>query len=320
MSTGGGSGLVSEKAPPSPPRRALLGVSRADYGELREAFDEQVASCEELRAQLAVADERDRARAERLDAVLSEADVFVATLDEVVSVLADVAGSERMSSELDLIQALRALLARRASSVEVARVADLPVALHEQISGAASGAATYVRETAGTAVEPHLDLTVAWAGEQAVVVRYGEGVHADGQLGEAVERLCHAAAASLEARDLSRRKGRRLAVSLLGDQQDATRFAVLSDAQGISMQHLELRIGAETYESFTGMFGEPSWDGALFDLAAALDRAARDLGGEAFEIDCGLLCAVPSHAAGAMRDAATAIIGERDVDADVVEA
>ncbi len=297
---------VGESEPAPRPRRALLGIARAEY--------------EKLQAQLDVAQERDRAREARLDAVLEEAGVFVARLDEAVTPLADLAGSVTMRGEQDLILALRAMLARRASSVEALRVADLPIALREQTAGASSGMATRARETKGTTAEPALDVTVAWVGERAVVVHYGDGVHADGQFLETVERLSHAAAASLEARDFARRKGRRLAISLLGDERSATLFTALRDAQGVSIEQLVLRISPEAYESFTGMFGEPAWDAALFDLAVAVDRAARELGGEAFEIEGGLLCAVPAHAASAMRDAVTAIVTERDVDVDMAEA
>jgi hypothetical protein len=281
---------------PRPPRRAFFGgVKRADYERLLA---------------------RDDAREARLAEALEDAETVVEGLDAAVAALARLASADVLVDD-DAAFALRQLLPRRAAAVELLPAQRLPAAIRDRLESADSGVVTFVHERVGAAGERALDSAAALVGERAVVVRYAEGVYDDGHLRSVVERLCHALAASLAARDVAGGGRRRLPVTLLGGTREATQFAALREAQGQPTERVTVRIAGEAQEDFVGLFGEPAWHGELFDVARALDAAARRLGGEAFELDGAFACVVARGSGDEMRNAARALIAASSVKAEL---
>jgi hypothetical protein len=277
---------------PRAPRRAFFGgVKRAEYERLLA---------------------RDDAREARLAEALEDAETVVDELDAAVAELARLASAEVLAED-DAALALRQLLPRRAAAVELLAVERLPAAMRERLASADSGVVTFVHERANAAGEHALDSAAALVGERAVVVRYAEGVYDDGRLRTVVERLCHALAASVAARDVARDGRRRQPVTLLGGTREAAQLTALREAQGQPTERVTIPVAAGARNDFVGLFGEPAWHGELFDLAQALDAAARQLGGEAFELEDGFVCVVARGSGDEMRKEASGLIAVSSV-------
>jgi hypothetical protein len=292
------------------PRRArFFWVKRSEY--------------ERVRTQLAEAQARDRARDERLEVVLGDAEALTAQAGRAVTAIAALLGAEwpddlEGSRAEDLVLALRALLPRRAADVQALRAEQLSEAQRVFLAARTDGSATWQLSSANAAGEPHLDVTAAVAGERAVLVRYAEGIHDDGSLSEIVECVCRAAAASLAARDLARERGRRLPLSLLGDETAARRFAALRETQQQEpLERVTVALRAGERERGSGVYGEPAWQATLFDLAVELDLAARAVGGEAFETGSGFVCLAPAGAIPALRADIAEILKPIEAGADL---
>ncbi len=281
---------------PHLPRRALFGVKRADYEQL-------VA--------------REQARAARFDEALAEAVAVAREVDDAVLLLAQLAGAEVLDEDV-AARALRELLPRRAAAVELLRARQLPAELREPLQHADNGTVTLVRAAANGDGEQSLDRSAALVGDRAVVVRYADAIYDDSGLSAVVERLSHALAASLAARDVARNRRRRQPLTLLGGTREAEQLEALREAQGQPTERMTVCVADETREAFVGLFGEPAWHGQLFHLSQSLDEAARRLGGEAFELPGAFACVVRRGEGGAMRGAAQALLAAASLDAELV--
>jgi hypothetical protein len=279
------------------PRRTLFGVKRADYEQLLA---------------------RDAARAARFDEALAEAVVVAREVDEAVIRLVWLVSADVLDEEV-AAGALRELLPHRAAAVELLRAEHLPAELREALQDVDGGTATLVHAAASGGGEQPLDATVALAGNRAVVVRYVDAVYDDGGLSLLVERLAHALAASLEAREVAGNGRRRRPVTLLGGEREAEQFEALREAQGQPTERITISVAGETREAFVGLFGEPAWHGQLFHLAQSLDTAARMLGGEAFELPGTFACVVNRGEGDAMRGAARTLLAAASLDVELLE-
>jgi hypothetical protein len=303
---------------PHKPRRALFGVAREEYEQLQAELEAQRAARERSEAAQAQLEARDRARTDRIEAVLGDAATVASELETATGTIARLVAADGIDQQ-QLIDALHAALGGRADGVDAKRAGDLPAALHDALAQRTDGVVTLARTSTGAAAEPLLDVTAALAGEVAVVVRWRQDVYDDGSLRAIAERLCRAAAASLAGRDLAANHARRWPVSLLGAKDDAARFAALREAQEQPVEEVTVKLAPGAPKTYSGLFGEPAWDGERFHLAQALDRCARELGGEAFELEGAFACLVPRAGAETMRGRARAILGDSSVEADVLE-
>lgn len=294
-----------------------LGVPLIFHERLRArlAGEEEVSAG--LRKELEQAQAREQARQGRLEAVLAESTDFVDRLDSTTGSLARVFNGEPWEGEIELKEALSALFNRRAESIEFLEADSLSRMLREFLLGH-GGRATWMAESTNEVGEPHLKMTAALAGERAVIVNYAQGAYEDGPWREVAERVCHAVACSLQARDLARLKGRRLPVSLLGDENALRRFSGLLASRGVTTAMVSVSIDSDQFEEALGAFGEAAWNAALFELAVELDSAAREAGGEAFEVDRELVCVVAEDRREALRAQAEEIIAKADVKARLV--
>ena len=281
---------------PQLPRRALFGVKRADY--------EQLLS-------------REQARAARFDEALAEAVAVARDVDDAVLQLAQLASADALD-EGAAARALRELLPRRAAAVELLSARQLPGELRELLQHADGGTVTLVHTATNGGGEQSLDRSAALVGDRAVVVRYADAIHDDSGLSAVVERLSHALAASLAARDVARNRRRRQPLTLLGGAREAEQLEALREAQGEPTERTTVRLADEAREAFVGVFGEPAWHGQLFHLGQSLDVAARRLGGEAFELPGAFACVVARGEGDAMRGAAQALLAAASLDADLV--
>lgn len=293
------------------PRRALFGIARDEYALLRDELEQQRTARIEAEA-------RDRAREGRLDAVLADAAGVARRLPDVVEALTRSVTAEELDADT-LTSSLAALLGPRVRGVEARHVDELPGELAGAVGQRHDGVVTVGRRDTDDDPTPLLLATAARAGETAIVVYWSDGVHDDGPLRAIVEDLCRAAAASLAVRALARDGARRHPVTLLGGDVDAGRLAALREAQGQPLERVEVALAPAADKTYSGLFGEPAWDGERFHLAQALDRDARALGGEAFELAAGFACLVPPTAVEQMRERASAQLERSVVEATVRE-
>ena len=304
--------------------RERLGVSNRRFERVRESLvDEQALSAElreqiaELHGQIDVLEARDHAREGRLATALADAGSLVRGLDRSVLKVAALLTANRAEGEREIATALQEMLASHVRSVEILRAQEAPADLLA-FARERGGATTSLKEQADTG-EHSLEVTVAVAGQRMILVRYAEGVFDDGPLVGLVEELSRAVVASLEGRDIALEKGRRLPVSLLGDERACRRLAVLREAQGILPARIVVRIDEDAYEQFTGVFGEPAWNAELFELARELDGAAREMDGEVFEIANELVCLVGPAQRGRLRPRFDAIVARRNLTVEVLD-
>jgi hypothetical protein len=300
----------------SQPRRALFGIAREEYERLRAELDEQRAATERAEAVQAHLEARDRAREARVAAALGDAAETARGLPRTVAALARYAAAEE-PDEQALTDALHSLLGSRAARVEALPADQLPEVLATRLEQRDD--AVTIGQRAAADAEIQITRTAARVGEVAIVVEWAEEVFDDHTLRPTAEHLCRAAAASLAGRAAARDRARRQPISLLGDGPDAARLEALLEAQGQPAACVDVNLAPDAPEAYSGIFGEPAWDGERFHLAQALDRGARKLGGEAFEVPDGFACVVPQTDAEAMRACARALLEASSVAADVLE-
>jgi hypothetical protein len=275
------------------------------------------AACNAAEAARAAAEERDRARAARYETTLADAQALAARIGEATVTLAQLVRSDRVDRE-QLAGALQRLLAPGVAAVELTRRRDLPRELRDPLAERDGSVVTLGHAEPGAAGEHALNRTLARAGELVVVAQWAEGRYDDGPLRTIVEQLCRAAAASVASRDLVRPGRRRRPLSLLGGATDATRFSALRAAQDAPSTRVLVQLRSGAMEAFTGLFGEPAWEGELFHLAQALDSVARTKGGEAFELEDAFACVVPDEHASDVRAVARLLLEASRVEATVV--
>lgn len=297
--------------------RERIGVSRRRHRQLHESLVKEQALSAELREQIDALEARDRAREDRLNAALAEAETFLGGLDRSISAIAAQVATDRLD-EKEIAAAMQAMLGGRVRSVVILRVEQLSAEVRAFVSERGD-LTTWMRDQANDTGEHPLEMTAALAGQRAILVTYADGVYDDGPLSGLVEDLSHAVVASLAGRDLAREKGRRLPISLLGDVQAYRRLAALRDAQGSPLARIAVRIDEHAYQEFTGVFGEPAWNAELFALASELDGAARSVAGEVFEIGNELVCLVAPGQRAALRTRFTAILERAGVRAEMID-
>lgn len=314
-------------------RRTVFGnVAGHDYDRLLEhcsaiaagyaAAQDRVAALEvaaqTAQERIATLEAADQARERRIADVLSDAAAVAEGLSFAASelaVLAQPGGPKAEESHLELV--LRRLFPRIVAAVVVSP-ADGLQGIVAELRNAPGGRRTWEGDRVTDAGERPLDSSGALVHDVVVLVRYRPEIYADGDLPVVVERVCHALAASLAAQQRARsRAAERGQVTLLATEDALGRLQALRESQGIEMARVRLEVGAQLRNEEIGLYGEPAWNGIVFDCAGHLDRLARDNGGEAFEVESALCCLVQATSVEAVRRAAQAIAAALGLETEV---
>ena len=205
---------------------------------------------------------------------------------------------------------LRRLFPRVVALVDIARADRYDPLIVAALREARTGRRSWEGGPLATTGERPLQSSGALVGDTVVLARYASGVFPDGDLPVVVERICHAIAASLAARQLARaRRGDRGAVTLLAGETALNQLRVLNRSLGRELAQVSLRLGARMRREQVGVYGEAAWNATVFDCAGQLDVLAREHGGEAFELEGALCCLVPTAAVASVQGAVRQLAG-----------
>jgi len=323
------------------PKLTLFGnVSRGDYdrlleqysalleqyGGLREHYSNLEAKEASVEQALSAAQERngaleaaDRARQERFAHALDDIGAIAQGLDFAVTELAALVLPPEQGEAKQYVElVLRRLFPRIIEDVDVSTADRLAPSIVTALQVAPQGRRTWESQTITDAGEQSLDSSGALVDDMIVLVRYVGEIFPDGDLPALVERVCHALAASLAGRQRARsRAGDRGPVTLLADETALRRLRALSESQGREVAQVSLTLGAQLRDEQIGIYGEPAWNGSVFDCAGQLDGLARDHGGEAFETEGALCCVVPLASAETVKRVAQEIVEALGLETDV---